>query len=256
MSALRDLQFRFVRTLMGFEEEGFLQEEVGGGRLPAEDRVAIYRNNMLANRRHALRGVYPVLVKLVGDEFFNALAREYARRLPSASGDLRRYGSQLDAFLERFTPTRELPYLPHMAQLEWAVHQSFHAAHHPPLDLARLAEMPPERQPALRFRLHPAAVLVASPYPIARIWQVNQDHHTGDQGVGLDAGGEQVLVWRPQFKVQVRPLDRGEYALLDAIALRATLEHAAAAAMAADARFDLQSSLAWLVEQSVIVDFE
>ena len=107
----------------------------------AVERIAVYRGNVVANARKALASAYPITVKIVGDEFFDGLAREYLRRHPSVSGDLNELGREFAHFVAEFPHTRDLPYLPDVARLEWLAHRAHYAADAAPFDVQRLASL-------------------------------------------------------------------------------------------------------------------
>lgn len=222
----------------------------------AARRLAIYRGNVHANAAKALRAAYPVVAQLVGEEFFQGLARAYSGAVVSRSGDLNAYGAEFARFLADFPHTQDLPYLPDVARLEWAVHLAHYAADREPLNPARLAEFSHEHQPSLRFRLHPACALLASRWPIARIWEMHQSGGTGPFDVDMDGGTERALVYRGAFLVRVRSLDWGEYVFLSALARRRTLAGALDAALAVEAAFCLQEILIRLLGDSIIVDVD
>ncbi len=73
------------------------------------ERLAIYRGNMNANAARALAATYPIICKLVGDEFFGGVARAYCRQHPSVSGDLNELGAHLADFIGAFPPAQSLP---------------------------------------------------------------------------------------------------------------------------------------------------
>lgn len=242
MPSLLELQSAFARGLFD-PADAEVAELVVPGRVSAAARLAVYRRNVLGNYTAVLRDVFPVLLRLVGEPFFDQLARAYATRTPSRSGDLHDFGDELGAFLETLPAVRDLPYLADVARLEWAVHRTFHARHALPLDAASLAAVPPERLPDLRFELHPAARLLRSPYPVLTIWRVNQPQWTGDQALDLGLGAEQVLVIRRALEVALEPLSAAEYAMLDALDAGRSLCDALAAAHGVIADFDLQGFL-------------
>lgn len=49
---------------------------------PAGKRFDVYRNNVVASLSDALGVAFPVVQKLVGDEFFRAMAGVYLRQHP------------------------------------------------------------------------------------------------------------------------------------------------------------------------------
>jgi hypothetical protein len=201
--------------------------------------------------------VYPVVQRLVGEAFFQYAAAQYIARHPSRSGDLHEFGEHFPLFLPSFAPVAALVYLPDVARLEWAYHQVFHAASHPPLDLAALARVPAERQGALHFQLHPAARLLESAFPILRIWQVNQDGYRGDPTVDLAEGGVKLLVFRREtLDIEFQPLEEGEFSLLRALAGGCDFATACERAMAAQPDFDLPACFGRHVLQGVLVAFD
>lgn len=253
MPSLREAQAAFAAALFGSGDEQAMAL-VRAGRLSPRERLAIYRNNVLSTLRGALRDSYPVAHRLLGDAFFGHVATAFVQACPSRSGDLHDFGGEFADFLANFPPCAGYPYLPDVARLEWTCDRVFHAADHPPLDVARLARIPPETYNDIRFRLHPASALLASIYPVLRIWQVNQDDYRGDQDVDLGEGGVNMLVTRRDFALQVEGLPDGEFRFLASLSQGATLLEAADAA-GTEADFDLGAALARFVAAGVIVGF-
>ena len=222
MPRLRELQEGFAAAVLKDSVSAF-SPELKDGRFSGQQRLQVYRNNVFASLTGALSAVYPVVTRLVGIGFFGNVADGYLRQHPAHSGNLHDVGHAFADFLQCFPAAATLPYLADVAHLEWAWHQALHAAEHAPLDPRTLAAIAPECQSELRFFLHPTARLVASDYPILRIWQANQTDDSSDLAVDLAAGGEQGLVLRPHMSVEILPLSRGEYALLQCLAAGASL---------------------------------
>ncbi len=252
MPNLHDLQEDFTQAIVGAGNDR-IERYVLGGNLDASTRLDIYRNNVLSNYRNALRDTYPVIVGLVGDEFFNAAARIFARNTPSRSGDLHDYGEEFGGFLSGFAPAQDLPYLEDVARLEWAVHRVFHAADTEAFDLAQWSRLHEDQFSALRFTLNPAARLVDSAYPIARIWQVSQPDYVGDDTVSLEEGAQRVLVIRRDYAIELKQLSTGEYAMLRALADGCSLGAGLDAALALDAHFDVQKFMIDIVTTSTVI---
>ena len=224
-----------------------------GGPALARRRVGLYRGNVQVNVARALGNAYPVVHALVGDAFFAGLANAYGAGHPSTDGDLNATGAAFADFLASFPHVADLPYLPDVARLEWLVHRAHYAADAAPLDLARLAEVPPEQLADAKLALHPACALLIAPWPVATIWQVHQPAHQGEMTVDLDAGTQRVLVYRPAWRVAIGALTQAEHAFLARCIDGNTLAAAVETAFGHEPAFDLQGHLAQWVAEGVVV---
>ena len=255
MLRLRELQLGFAAAVLDNVESDF-DRYVRGAGLSGARRLRVYRNNAVLGLTGALEAVYPVVRRVVGEGFFRYAAAQYIARYPSRSGDLHAFGEHFPVFLQSFEPAAELAYLPDVARLEWAYHQVFHAASHPLLDLATLAQVPVERRETLRFQIHPAARLLESAFPILRIWQINQDDHTDDPPVDLSEGGVKLLIIRDEnLDIEFRSLEDGEFSLLSTLAADSDFATACERAMAAQPTFDLPTCFGQHVLQGTLVAF-
>lgn len=207
----------------------------------ADAGLRVYRANVFGNWSAALGSAYPVVRAIVGAEFFERLARDYSQVSPSTSGDLHDYGAQLARFLDGYAHTRDLPYLPDVARLEWLAHLAYYAADAPPFDLSRPTEA----------RLAPGCALLESAWPLQRIWEAHQEG--GDPAsVDLGAGPDRVLVHRSRWRVEVTSLRVGDYRFLERLRAGAELGPALEAATAADAAFVPRVAFAAWVQAGVI----
>lgn len=222
---LAEWQARFARVILGDGEAGDALALVDADAGTAERQLAIYRRAVTANLVGALRGAFPVLVRLLGDAFFREAAGRFARATPPESGDLNRFGAGFAAFLESHEPAASMPWLADVARLEWACHEASLAAEAEPLDLAALAQVPDSSQDRLRFAIHPAVRVVRSAWPILAIWEANQPALDGTPD--RDEGADIVLVWRESGVVRAALLAGREADCLDALAAGATLGEAA-----------------------------
>ena len=228
---------------------------IEAGNLTQRKRLDIYRNNVFSNYRSALEAVYPAILSLVGAEYFHQAAQRYAERDSSVSGDIHHYGDDFCDLLASLPGAEELAYLPDVARLEWFIHAAFHAAEYEHLDLSRLQGIAAEDYPRLRFLLNPAARLMHSDFPIRRIWQVNLPNYQGDQRVDLGEGGENLLVMRRNFAMEVDAIATADAAALTAFQRNEMLGQALDVALAIDADFDVSSFLQRYVLNETIAEF-
>lgn len=172
-------------------------------------RFAVYRNNVMHSLSRALARRFPVIERLVGPEFFAAMAVEFIQAHPPRSPVLIHWGDEFPGFLRGFPPVAGLPYLADVARLEHARGRAYHAADIAPLDPQALADCPdPDR---LRLQLAPCVAILRFDHPAVSIWQGNQP---GGNPAIRAQGPEAALIYRrPDFQVPVRSVshDRADF---------------------------------------------
>lgn len=216
-------------------------------------RFDVYRNNVHAGLIDALLATFPVTARLVSEDSFRALAREFLRRELPQGAALHDYGATLPAFLRELATTDSPAYLPDVAALEQAWWQAYGAADAPVFTVAGLAAFDGEHLLRQGARLHPATHLLASDHPVHGIWAA---HQQGDEPVAPASWeAECVLITRPDTQVQVLAISVAEHAFAGALAGGALLEDAAGAALAFDPGFDFGAVLLRMVEAGAIQEF-
>ncbi len=251
MLPLPELQQRFASALSGVRGVAL---PIRGNGLTGQQRLQVYRNNMQSALVGALRGVYPVTERLVGEEFFAAAAFAYLKVNPSHSGNIQDYGGTFSRFLGGFEPAASLPYLADVAALEWRRLQTASAPPHAPMDLAALALVPAELQPRLHFHHQPAARVFSSRYPVLTIWEYCQSM-ASEQGLDIDLPGERILFARPALDVYMRRLSPGEYDFLHQLCRGRTFEEACVQALKTEPGFDVERNFTGLVREEILTGF-
>lgn len=211
---------------------------------PAGKRFDVFRNNVAVSLTEALETGFPVLRKLLGAEFFAAMAGSFLRRHPPVSPILARYGADMPAFLAGFPPVSHLPYLSDVARLELALRAAYHAADAAPLDPTALAALPPEALDATRLTFAPAVRLIRSEHPVHGIWAANTESAAPKPRPGAEAA----LVTRPGFDPVADPLTPEDGALV------ARLMDGQPLGSAAEAGGDLAAVLSLLLTRHAITE--
>jgi hypothetical protein len=216
-------------------------------------RFAVYRNNVVMSLINALKARFPATVRIVGEEFFAAMAQAFATENPPRSPILMFYGDDLPEFIATFPPAADVPYLAGVARLEAARTRAYHAADVATIDPQALQAVAPEQLGALVLTLHPSVEIMRSPHPVVTIWAMNSGE--AELAPIEDWQGEDALIARPQLDVEVRTLPAGGAVFLAALAAGEPLAAAAETALAADAAFDLAANLAGLIGSGLVVGF-
>lgn len=212
----------------------------------AVKRYNIYRNNVTVSLIDALAAVFPATQRIVGVEFFRAMARTHVGAYPPASPLLFEYGQDFPAFIGRFEHAQSMPWLADVAQIERAWLDAYHAADAAPLSAAQLAPVSADRLPRLGFTVHPATRIVRSRYSALTIFTANR----GTNAIGeIDASDpEDTLITRKESDVEARRLPDGGAVFLSALIGGGSLGDAAANATNAASNFDLSASISGMLE--------
>ncbi len=175
-------------------------------------RFAVYRNNVRASRTEALRQGFPVLARLLGADYFSALAAVFIQQHPPRSAALHEYGAELADYIAGFQPLSALGYLADIARLEWARLCAFHAADAPVLSLAEMGLATLSERLKQPLHWHPSVTLLCSAHPLYRLWASQQGTTTAP--TAQDWPAENVLVWRQGLQLRTEPIDAVSVQLL------------------------------------------
>jgi hypothetical protein len=174
------------------------------------NRFDIYRNNVLASLTSALASTFPVVEKMVGSEYFAALASAFIRETPPTSRVLAEYGGAFPLFIETFPPLADFPYLADVGRLEWLRLEAVRSPDDPqrgtrfsPLDAQALMDS--------KLMLTPWARLLASRHPVATLWRLHQEPEPGQPE---DWTSERVLVFRQDRGLSHAMLDEPDFLFL------------------------------------------
>lgn len=212
----------------------------------AGKRFDVYRNNVAVSLTEALRTAFPVIRKIVGDAFFDAMAGVFLRQHPPSSPVLMFYGAEMPGFLDGFEPVAHLGYLPDMARLELALRHSYHAADSTPMTADALQAFPPDRLMQVRLRFAPAVQLIRSDWPLHAIWRAN----TEPNAPAPQMRPEDILITRPEFDPVPHLLPAGSGGVMDQLMKNSRMDEALEAA-----HVDLVALFNLLVAGGAIVEF-
>ena len=208
-------------------------------------RFAVHRNNVVASLVKAIAARFPAVQKIVGEDFFAAMARAFVVERPPRSPLLATYGDEFADFIGSFAPAANCPISP-----TWRGSR--------PRAPAPITPPTRPRSPQANWR-HSArtpSAACASSYilrwrscapriPIVTIWAMN----SGMQAPALieSWSAEDALIVRPYLDVEVRLLPPGGAAFPSALAENRSLGEAANVALADHSDFDLTANLAGLI---------
>jgi len=215
-------------------------------------RFSVYRNNVVMGLIETLKDAFPAVHRIVGTDFFRAMAAEYVVAKPPLSPILLDYGADFADFVAEFEPSSVLPYLPDVARIERAWTEAYHAPEASPLEPEKLMSVESERLGEIRLVLHPSLGIVRSLLPALTIWRMN----VGDGMPGpvdLEGGGEDTLIIRPAAEVEVRPMPPGGAEFATELAAGKSVTEAAKVAISHSEEFHLSANLIGLISAGAFV---
>lgn len=254
---LATLQRSFIESLLsGQQPLTPAVADIRGGVFSPVERLGIYRNNLRENFLKVLELEYPVILRLVGADYFRQTALQFLQQSPSRSGDLFHCGRGFPEFLRQQLAAGDYAYLADVAALEWAYQEAIIAADDARIfDIAALAGLEQDSYERLRLHAHPALRLARSPYPIVAIWADNQPDAASDATIDIGRGGENALITRALRSTQVAAIGAGAATFLGGVLEQRPLGPALEAALAADPAFDLESALGPWIQARVFVSW-
>jgi len=201
-------------------------------RLTSFERLEIYNRQYWFRVLSSLIEDFPGLRAILGDRRFEAMSKAYLVDSPSRSFTLRDLGARLESWLTkhpRWAGSRQALALD-MVRLEWADIEAFDGKSEPPLRPEDLRE---NAGPSLRLRLQPHFRLLESRYPVDDLLlEVKKDEDTDFASnafterhkrkrvlavARLKPAPIYLAVYRLDFSVYFRRLEREEFLLLRAL---------------------------------------
>lgn len=248
MPALHDLQTHFLKTLTG--DAPCALPVVEDSSFTAEQRLQVYRNNTQFILRDLLKDTFPATALLLGDNFMHGAARAFIASFPPETCDINDYGAAFPDFLDRLPGLRDYAYVPDVARLEWAAHESYLSPCLPALaaeDLSAVDDpldllLPP--QPHLR--------ILRSGWPVDKIWERVGAEGDSLRGFAIKPVETFIAVYREGERASVWTIPEGGYKFLEHLTEDGSFSRAADAALKSDADFPLDTFLAVLVQNSLL----
>jgi hypothetical protein len=218
-------------------------------------RFSIYQNNVFYSLTSALSELYPVVKKLVSDDFFTGTASYYLRSHPPQQAAMVHFGQDFPRFLSAFEHTKPMPYLAEVARLELARHRAYHAHDQTSIKPEVFNQINPEQLAETRVRLHPSLHMVESDQPVFTIWQANQSG--GEQAETIQLGEpQQVLVVRAMYDVVMYAVDQGTYYFVQQLQLGQTIQQAITTTIEQKGEFNISSAIQLLIQEQFITNID
>lgn len=241
---LIDFQDAFVAAMAGQRSALSPWLEPGTG----EAGLAVYRNTIAKGCVDALAANFPTVRGMVGEDWFDAAAALFARETPPTHAALLDYGEEFPAWLDRFPPAQDTPYLTGVAHLDRLWTEALFAAEAPHLPADALAGLEPEALVRAHLALHPSVRFATFDAGVPGLWLAARD---GAEDLELSEAPQTLLLLRRAGAVRCRLAGAAETAFLRACRAGEPLSHAAERASEADPDVPLAPLFAALIADGV-----
>ncbi|MDQ8700825.1 DNA-binding domain-containing protein [Hyphomicrobium sp. LHD-15] len=190
---LAELQARFQAAIVGGSDDilGFIPPN---SRTSNAVLFGVYRFAYVSRLVEVVRNAYPMLARHMRDDAFVRMAERYVARYPSRHANARWYATDVPELLSE-GDYADAPVLREIALIERQLDQAFDAVDAPVLDLAALAQHPPETWSDLVFAAHPSVALLTLDTNAFDIW-VALKNELPPPDVTVHDAQESFLVWR------------------------------------------------------------
>ncbi|MEM9489517.1 MAG: DNA-binding domain-containing protein [Myxococcota bacterium] len=186
---------------------------------PAE-RVGIYVQGYFLRLREQLANEYPAVERVVGEDAFVELARDYYSHFPPNDFTMRALPHGMPHYL-RYHCTRDDRALLHdIARLEHAVSSAFDTPTGGKVVPEDIASVPAEAWPEVRFRVDPSFSVLAFDHDA---WAIVDAYHDGVDLPDLGRKPSWAVVWRHDNRVWRQPISLPVYTILSALAAGQTV---------------------------------
>jgi hypothetical protein len=203
--------------------EHLKKEICPSGRLSSVGALRVYGRSAEGGLFEALGETYEACWRVLGDEDFLTLCRDYISKHPSSLRNLKDYGESFPGFLSESHHSQDFPFLEDLARFEWTFKNLFHLKREPAICPTGFQIL--EENSNVNFSFIGAHSLFSSSYSIFEIWKLrNQEPEESQEADVIDdwnqpsflllyKGGEE----KDEGMVQVKSLDRHSFDLLKAL---------------------------------------
>jgi hypothetical protein len=218
---LDQLQSLFSDALL-YKNEIITEQIKDKASFSSADLLQVYRNTFVMGTTEALEATYPHVLSLVGEEFFDAVARQFILQQPPQENDIMLYGEGFSDFLESLPQLQAMPYIAEMARFEWLLEETTNThIEADSFDITLLSNLDQDLIADIIFHIPEQVSLLSSEQDILNLYQmlIRQDVQETD----LNCACYIALKKQPDFSVELIKLSKDEYSLVQQIKENRTL---------------------------------
>ena len=178
-----------------------------------EKGLAVYKRNLQANATRALKISFPTVEVLIGESLFSHCVETLLNCDPPKLGDWGLWGSRFARVLAKTAALDDFPYVVDISKLDYSLH-ILSREKDSTVNIDSISLLTRHDIDTLSIALNPSISMLASAYPIFDIYQANNtsslspkenNEYLNHAKIKISEGlGQNVLLYRPQFKALVR----------------------------------------------------
>jgi hypothetical protein len=248
LKQLEDLQYKFYKSIFRGRECDYLKSNF------PNERINIYRNNIIQVLRSALEITYPAVWQLLGQERANYIAYKFLEdenSLP-ASACLDLWGADFVTFLQNVDECQKWPYLSDVANLEWLQHLSYYADDSKAIGIDALSTLSENEAEHLKISFASHGYLYHSQFAIDDIMALLVG---GALKVDYNARPTYGLISRIAGEVSVRWIDKSIWEFLTLL-WKEEKTMGEALEIMSNTNFDLPTALIMIFSSNIVVEVE
>lgn len=182
----------------------------------ASERLDIYREAYYGRLIESLAKDYPTIHKILGDDEFHHLCRQYIDRYPSTFKSIRWFGAHFATCLMDCPLYLNQRWLKELAEFEWCLSEAFDAANSVTMTVQEMASIPAKCWPNLCFTCHPSLRRLTFQSDICKLW-----HQVNEKNIFITPKKtkkqKNCLIWRKGYDVKFCYLHQTESYMIDMI---------------------------------------
>ncbi len=200
MSEIAKIQNKLLQSLLSCNvDKNSVVKELKG--INPQERLSIYRNNILENLTNNLKITYPGIWKLIGDECARGLSLSYIHHFShlTSRGKINEFGSALPKYISSFPSLKHLTYLADFAKLEWLKNLSMDAENEKIITENDFAKIDLKNIENYHFIFNSSVCFLQSKFPLMQIQNLLENENTSS--VSFNKDKTYLILYR--FKGQV-----------------------------------------------------
>ncbi len=207
--SLNNLQKSFKDAATSQNTKQFLETYLPYETEEAQERFAIYQNNIMATLAGVLASTFPACEKLVGEDFFRHKAYKFIENNLPQQAPLFKYGEGFIGYFDAIGRENNYAYWGEVAAYEWAQHGCYYGIDAETLSPQDLASFDETSFGKLVVKLAPAVQLLKTSYNIQNIIDVvTEKSCVNEEGFQITKTHDHYLFYPTEIKVGVNKVDK------------------------------------------------